>query len=158
IDDVRSQQSAPTRGGHYDPTGEEDYARGLEDFESERTYRQHDRYGTVPPWELDEGGVQFGRGQMSYGPHRGRGPRNYQRSDERSREDVCEWLTEAYSLDASDIDVQVASGVVTLAGSVDDRYAKRLAEDLAESVSGVREVQNHLRLSNNRESQRDRGE
>ncbi|MBZ5581426.1 MAG: BON domain-containing protein, partial [Acidobacteriia bacterium] len=35
----------------------------------------------------------------------------------------------------------------TLAGSVEDRSAKRLAEDLAASVSGVKDVHNQLRLS-----------
>jgi hypothetical protein len=43
--------------------------------------------------------------------------------------------------------VKVTSGVVTLTGTVDDRNAKRLAEGLAESVSGVQEVQNQLKVS-----------
>jgi hypothetical protein len=41
----------------------------------------------------------------------------------------------------------VTSGVVTLKGIVEDRNAKRMAEDLAESVSGVQEVQNQLKVS-----------
>lgn len=153
IDDTYSQQAAPARGGAYDATGEEEYARGLEDFESGRTYSQHERYASAP-WELDQGGVQFGRLSTQFGPHRGRGPRGYQRSDERIREDVCEWLTEAHDVDASDIEVEVVAGVVTLSGTAENRYAKRLAEDLAESVSGVREVQNNLRLRSG-EAQRD---
>lgn len=43
--------------------------------------------------------------------------------------------------------VKVSSGVVTLTGTVDDRNAKRMAEDVAESVSGVQEVQNQLKVS-----------
>lgn len=39
----------------------------------------------------------------------------------------------------------VESGEVTLAGSVEGRRAKRRAEDLADTVSGVRHVQNNLR-------------
>jgi osmotically-inducible protein OsmY len=51
-------------------------------------------------------------------------------------------------LDASDIDVMVAAdGIVTLQGTVASRRAKRLAEDLADSVTGVRDVHNELRLS-----------
>jgi osmotically-inducible protein OsmY len=73
------------------------------------------------------------------------------------RDDVCDWLTEAADVDAS-IEVQVAAGVVTLSGAVENRYAKRRAEDLAESVSGVREVQNNLRLRSSGDAPRDRSQ
>jgi len=43
--------------------------------------------------------------------------------------------------------VKVTGGVVTLTGTVEDRNTKRMAEDLAESVSGVQEVQNQLKVS-----------
>lgn len=76
----------------------------------------------------------------------GRGPRNYTRSDARIEEDVAERLTSNDTLDASDVDLSVENGVVVLDGSVADRQDKRLAEDLAESVRGVRGVQNNLRL------------
>ena len=55
-------------------------------------------------------------------------------------------MTENEWLDASDVDVAVQNGEVTLSGTVDSRYAKRLAEDIAESVSGVTNVQNNLRV------------
>lgn len=80
------------------------------------------------------------------GYHRGRGPRGYTRSDERIREDVSDRLSDNPILDASDIEVNVAAGEVTLGGSVDSRYSKRLAEDLADEVSGVKHVQNNLRI------------
>jgi hypothetical protein len=86
---------------------------------------------------------------------RGRGPRGYVRSDERIREDVSDRLTDNPILDATDIDVTVSGGEVTLSGNVDSRYSKRLAEDLADEVSGVRHVQNNLRIrqtENQRES------
>jgi len=78
--------------------------------------------------------------------HRGRGPRGYTRSDERIREDVSDRLADNPILDASDIEVTVSGGEVTLSGSVDSRYSKRLAEDLADEVSGVTHVQNNLRV------------
>lgn len=78
--------------------------------------------------------------------HRGRGPKNYTRSDERIREDVNDRLTEDPILDASDIDVTVSSGEVTLTGTVGSRDEKRRAEDMAEQVSGARHVQNNLRV------------
>lgn len=76
----------------------------------------------------------------------GRGPRGYQRSDERIREDVCELLLADGEVDASDIEVTVASGEVTLQGTVPDRRMKRSAEDLVEAVSGVLQVDNRLRV------------
>jgi osmotically-inducible protein OsmY len=81
------------------------------------------------------------------GPFAGRGPRGYQRSDERIKEEVCERLSQHGQLDASDMDVSVSNGEVTLSGSVRERHDKRAAEDVAESVSGVREVHNQLRVA-----------
>lgn len=89
------------------------------------------------------GGESSGRTQN----HAGRGPRNYQRSDERIRDDVNEELTRHPGLDASDLDVRVNNGEVTLTGTVDNRSAKRMAEDAAESCSGVRDVHNQIRIS-----------
>ena len=77
--------------------------------------------------------------------HRGKGPKGYQRSDDRIREDVCERLSDDDELDASDISVTVGDGDVTLAGTVTDRHAKQRAEDLAASIGGVRDVDNQLR-------------
>jgi BON domain len=79
--------------------------------------------------------------------HRGRGPKNYQRSDERIREEVCERLTMDHDIDATDIDVSVSEGIVTLSGNVNERHAKRLAEDLCEAIPGVKDVQNQLRVT-----------
>jgi len=85
------------------------------------------------------------------GGFRGRGPRGYHRSDERVREDVCEALTDNDELDASDLDVGVSSGEVTLSGLVDDRRSKRLAEDVASSCRGVKDVHNLLRIKQREE-------
>ena len=78
--------------------------------------------------------------------HRGRGPKGYTRSDARIAEDVNERLSDDNLVDASQIDVQVSGGEVTLAGTVTDRRQRRRAEDCAESVSGVRYVQNDIRV------------
>lgn len=78
--------------------------------------------------------------------HRGRGPRNYVRSDARIEEDVNDRLTEDYLIDARDVTVTVAEREVTLDGTVTSRAAKRRAEDIAEDVSGVVHVQNNLRV------------
>ena len=97
------------------------------------------------------GGQQtFGESQR--GQHWGRGPKNYRRADERIEEDVNEELTRHGAIDASDIEVKVKDGEVTLTGHVDSRRAKRLAEDIVEGLSGVREVNNQLRVRHHGES------
>jgi osmotically-inducible protein OsmY len=80
------------------------------------------------------------------GLHRGKGPKGYQRSDERIKEDINDRLSDDAFVDASSIEVMVESGEVTLTGTVGDRSEKRRAEDLAEAVSGVRNVENRLRV------------
>lgn len=124
------------------------------------------------PQRFDQRGVQYGQGQGQgagaawggrsrqwgqFGGHMsgqfaGRGPKGYTRSDERIREDISDKFTEHPDLDASEIEVRVAKGEVTLNGSVDSRWAKRLAEDIAESCTGVRDVMNHLRVPSEAES------
>jgi hypothetical protein len=71
--------------------------------------------------------------------------RGWQRSDERISEDVCSRLCDHPEIDTSEIDVIVEHGEVTLQGTVDDRFEKRLAEDIAETVPGVRDIHNRLR-------------
>ena len=78
--------------------------------------------------------------------HRGRGPKGYRRSDERIKEDVNDRLSDDYYLDASDVEVSVSNTEVTLTGTVRNRNDKRRAEDLADSVSGVTNVENRLRV------------
>jgi hypothetical protein len=60
---------------------------------------------------------------------------------------VNEALTRHPGLDASDVEVKVQNGEVTLTGTVDNRRHKRIAEDAAEECSGVRDVHNQLRVS-----------
>lgn len=122
----------------------------------------HGDYGTRAPRygrPVDEGS----RGNIEYreppvrrrersdreGPHAGRGPRGYTRSDARISEDLNEAFTDHPYLDPSDVEVRVENGEVTLEGTVESRSAKRLAEEIADSVSGVRDVHNRLRVDAN---------
>jgi osmotically-inducible protein OsmY len=93
------------------------------------------------------------RGQQ--GRFSGRGPKGWRRSDERIREDVCERLTMHPDIDASDIDVQVREAEVILTGVVDDRHAKRLAEEIIENISGLKDVNNQIRIRRMEERGRD---
>ena len=84
--------------------------------------------------------------QRVKGAFSGKGPKNYVRSDERIREDVCEHLTHHPYVDASDIEVSVREGEVTLSGTVDARMVKRAAEEACDHVRGVKDVHNQLRV------------
>lgn len=107
-------------------------------------------YGTT--WNNYTGqrpSYSYSGGMGSYaerGNFTGRGPRGWQRSDERIREDIYERLTDHPDIDATDVEAQVSNGEVTLTGMVESRHVKRLTEDLVEDVSGVREVHNQLRV------------
>ena len=76
----------------------------------------------------------------------GKGPQGYRRSDERITEDINEQLTQDHMVDATGISVETQNGEVTLKGTVTDRQSKRRAEEIAESCSGVKDVQNQLRI------------
>jgi hypothetical protein len=81
--------------------------------------------------------------ELSY---RGRGPKNYRRSDERLREIICEQLTEDPFIDAVDISVDVADCEVTLSGTVSSRTQKLRIEDAVADVVGVTEIHNMLAI------------
>lgn len=80
------------------------------------------------------------------GPHRGKGPKNYRRSDDRIKEEINDRLTDEWNVDASDIEVNVLNGEVTLTGFVTDRHQKRKAEEVAENVLGVTQVENRIKV------------
>jgi len=60
--------------------------------------------------------------------------------------EIREILAGDPELDAREIEVRVEDGTVTLSGIVDGSEAGLLAEELVESVAGVREVRNALRV------------
>jgi BON domain len=128
----------PSGGQIQDPYGDppgsqfwRQYGEQLGGHES-REYGRGDRFGT-------SGGQP--RGRFS-----GRGPRDYRRSDERIREDVCELLTRHGEIDASEMEVEIREATVILRGMADSGRTRRLAEELVEDVPGVRDVQNELRV------------
>lgn len=130
---------------------------------SDRTYRQ-------PTWDSREeqqrgnwGGSSRQSDSSAYdrpwqeGPHSGRGPKGYQRPDERIREDVCERLSFHGFIDPSEVDINVNQGEVTLSGTCTNRREKRMIEDVVDSVRGVRDVRNELSISRS-ENRENRGE
>ncbi|HEX7155133.1 MAG TPA: BON domain-containing protein [Thermoanaerobaculia bacterium] len=121
-------------GGPYGPNFGGDYARdGGFSGGGRRDAYTRDTYGLAREIEP--------AGRTSF---RGRGPKNWRRSDERIREDVAERLTEHHDVDATDVDIEVKDGEVTLSGHVSTRLQKRLAEEIALHCSGVHDVHNRL--------------
>ncbi|TAJ70580.1 MAG: BON domain-containing protein [Phenylobacterium sp.] len=133
---------ARDRGGEF-----EDRAREAGDF-FRRTGRR------ISNWFSDVAGEgaydrNYGEDRQRYEEFRGargRGPKGYQRSDERISDEVHQRLTDDAWLDASEINVAVANGDVTLSGTVESREAKHRAERIVEDLSGVKHVQNNLRI------------
>ncbi|CAN7293962.1 BON domain-containing protein [Phenylobacterium sp. LjRoot219] len=108
--------------------------------------RGRDDEREAPPSYRQNLGREAGRPDRG---HRGIGPKGYQRTDERISDEVHDRLTEDPWLDASNIEVAVKDGEVTLSGHVENREAKHRAERLIEDLFGVRHVQNNLRVAPN---------
>jgi BON domain-containing protein len=138
----------------YSRQADRDYERnttgyGFEDGSIDEDPEYRAAYGA--PYGQSGSQAGFGRPvRWRRGPHAGKGPANYQRSDERIRELINEALTEHDEIDATNIEVHVRTGEVILTGTVDDRRMKRLAEDTCERVTGVKDVQNQLKVSYDR--------
>ncbi len=129
------------RPQHYG-AGNEPYQENWGEWANPRnwTQGQNTRYGEQYDWRTAEDWWNVP------GPYTGQGPKGYTRSDDDIDRAVSERLAANGQLDASDIEVHVNDGEVTLDGSVDSRSSKRLAEDIADSVWGVKDVHNHLRV------------
>ena len=122
------------------------YGHGSRSYDEGRYGSQSD-YGSESGYNQSGGRSQGGQfGAQEQRNFRGRGPKGYTRSDQRIEEDVNERLSDDYYLDASNIEVSVQGGTVTLSGEVDDRESKRRAEDIAEFCSGVQQVQNNIKV------------
>ncbi len=147
----RSDYDNRNRGwSDYESRRGQDYRNTSRNFDrnrnDERTWWDKTR-DEVSSWFGDEDAERRRRqDEIREAGHKGKGPKEYRRSDERIREDVCDRLSEDSYIDASNVEVRVLNGEVTLDGTIDNRNAKRRAEDIIESISGVSNVQNNLRV------------
>ena len=87
-----------------------------------------------------------GRWEETIGPYTGRGPKNFTRRDDRIRDEIADRLTADPWIDPSEVDVAVESGRVVLSGTVADRQVKYRIEEVADSVSGVGDVENRIKV------------
>jgi hypothetical protein len=142
--------------GRINKSGNNDLTRSYyTDNHSDRYYRNDEiqqrnnvaeNYQPQRPYKNNNFEGHKKRNYIPEGPHRGKGPKNYQRSVERIKEDASDRLADDSLVDASNIELQVKDGVLILSGTVDTRFEKRRAENLVENVSGVKNVQNNLRV------------
>lgn len=72
------------------------------------------------------------------------GPKGYQRSDQRMREDICDQLMRTGHIDSSDVTVEVNGAKVQLDGTVPVRWMKHAIENLADACPGVQDVENRI--------------
>ncbi len=68
-----------------------------------------------------------------------------------------EELTLHPMVDATNIEVTAENGEVTLRGTVENHPMKRMAEDAALSVWGVKDVHNKIKIKSQRQVVNDRG-
>ena len=145
------------RGGYYGSTyDQESYDRERQNIdEKKKGYSDNYRKLGDRRWHHEGDSLEAERRAgyrsdqqrlRSHGDHSGKGPRAYRRSDGRILEDMNERLYDDPFVDASDIEVTVADGNITLIGTVQSRGEKRRAEDIAEAVSGVKNIENRLRV------------
>jgi BON domain len=103
-----------------------------------------------PDWRAGRrDAVGEGRSESDRPPARRypQGPKGYQRSDERLREDISERLMDASYIDSSDVTVAVSGAKVVLEGTVPERRMKHAIEDLADACPGVLDIENRIRVS-----------
>lgn len=79
--------------------------------------------------------------------YHGRGPRGYQKSDNRLYDEVCETLSDDPLVDASDISVEVDGGIVRLNGRVPNPQMILKAEEAIDGIDGISDIENHLSIA-----------
>ena len=121
----------------------DDHHRG---FTGDRDYNRDYDLGTGTSMRMNR--YESNRSEDRGGFY-GKGPKGWRRSDDRIKDEICESLYENSMIDASEIEVSVKEGHVTLSGSVESRASKREAERLIDHVRGVEDVQNNLRVMAN---------
>ena len=125
--------------GPQGPYGQSAYGQG--------SYTSRYVPGTNHPYADREAHDRYNRAHFPQGPHRGKGPKSFTPSDERLKERVNELLMEHAEIDATHVEVAVHSGVVSVAGTVEDRQQRRAIEALIEGLFGVRDVQLSIKIA-----------
>ncbi len=121
-------------------------------FDRDTNYRTEDRdwwdraTDEVSSWFGDDDAERRRRMDKMKGPHSGKGPKGYLRTDDKLKDDINERLYHDSHIDASDIEVQVLNGEATLTGTVENKMVKRRIEDIIESIPGITDVENRIKI------------
>jgi BON domain len=142
-----------TGGAYAYGNGPRDQERQLESEysdESALSYEQPPRPAYGPAYAQGYG-RQYARYPIASRPYARnpypQGPKGYQRSDERLKEDISERLMESHYIDCSDVSVDVRGAKVVLEGTVPSRHMKHAIEDLVDACPGVQEIDNRVRVA-----------
>jgi hypothetical protein len=155
LSELRERYQERRRERDYEPRY--GHGPGIENMESPRLgYGTSTTRRTSEDHELGHGGM-LGTWRAGEPRSLGRGPKGYQRSDDRIREDICDRLMMSW-MNAENVDVLVREGEVTLQGTVTSRDEKRAIEAVAESVLGVRDITNALRIDRGEQPQERRAQ
>lgn len=123
------------------------FAGGSSGFDTQRDSGRDREWNRNRDWDSDRDRDRGESWTDKVANFFGVGPKNWQRSDDKIREEVSEALEQDPRVDASNIEVNVQNGEVTLTGNVPQRHMKRWAEDVAERCRGVRDVHNQVRAT-----------
>lgn len=163
--EAHGERGREQRGGYdprerpepdYGPRGEPNTRESVPEGWQDRGMRPGPQHGQPGGWNAPNPGQGYGgdvhvpgwqEREQRRESYAGRGPRGYVRSDERIADDLADRLTRDPRIDASEIELEVKNCEVTLRGTVESRSMKYLAEDLADSILGVRDVHNSLRVA-----------
>lgn len=167
-----SQYGSSGYGGNYGAGqyGQPQYGQPLSHGGSGYSHHAGQQYGSQPQGfrggypesSFGYGGAQP-QGQYSSGRYdpqlagqrtgdfTGRGPKNYSRSNERVREDICERLTADPYIDAQELEVRCENGTVVIEGQVEERWMKHRIEDLVDATAGVKQIDNRVTVAGQRQ-------
>lgn len=160
--DYRDMPSVTNRRWRESPPGSRAYSYGYEGQGGYGDFTQGgygEDQGPHAQSGHGRGGSHFGHGPGEHGAgghqhrapgsgHRGRGPRDYVRPDDSIVDELIDRMTDDEHLDATEILLMVENGAVTLTGEVPERRMKHIAEDIADAVRGVRDIENRIRVDN----------
>lgn len=91
---------------------------------------------------LGESGTSWNRDVHT----QGKGPKEDKLNDQKIREKVQDVLLHSHEVDASEIDIDVEDGVVTLKGFIASKGMQQVAEDLIGSIPSVEDVFTQLKI------------
>ena len=139
-----TDEGAPANDASYDLNRQGDWARHSTGGTSGARGREGMAQSERGTWGEDQSRRERREEQRGGAGAAAGASRPRRKSDDSLAREILEILTADPELDATDIGVEVEGGAVTLSGEVMHPDARLLAEELTESIAGVRLVHNRL--------------